>query len=66
METALSRKLIFFFYLAVFLFGIIFYISWSASYDTWTDIGVYSVTVIAVGFGLLGMLLHSPKRDETS
>jgi hypothetical protein len=64
MDAVMSRKLTFFFYLAVLLFGIIFYVLWSSTYDTWTDIGVYSVTVICVGFGLLGALLYMPKKAE--
>ena len=63
-EAVLARKMTFFFYLAVFLFGILFYVIWSAKYGTWADIGVYSVTVISAGFGLLGMLLYYPKKTE--
>ena len=64
MDAALTRKLSFFFYLAVLLFGVIFYVLWSSTYDAWTDIGVYSVTVICVGFGLLGSLLYLPKKTD--
>ena len=66
MEAAVARKLTFLFYLAVFLFGMLFYVIWSAKYGTWTDIGVYTVTVISAGFGLLGMLLYYPKKSEAA
>lgn len=39
--------------------GIAFYISWSFMYGTWFDVGVYTVTAVMVGFGLIGFLLYS-------
>lgn len=54
-----SRNLLSMFYAFLVALGIAFYISWSALYGTWTDIGVYSVTVVLVGFGLIGYFLYS-------
>ena len=37
--------------------GISFYFWWAVTYNIWIDIGVYSVTVVLVSFGILGILL---------
>ena len=44
--------------------GIIFYIGWSLYYDAWTDIGVYSLTILFVAFGVLGLLLSIHQEGE--
>ena len=51
------------FSLVLLLSGLAFYLSWGALYGAWTDIGVYSVTAVLVGFGLIGYLLYSPEAD---
>ncbi len=37
--------------------GALFYISWGVMYSTWTDIGVYSVTIVLLGIGFSGFFL---------
>jgi len=39
--------------------GVAFYFGWSLLHGTWTDLGVYSVTIVLVGFGIFGYLLYS-------
>ncbi len=39
--------------------GLAFYISWSFLHGTWTDIGVYSVSVVLIAFGIVGYMLYS-------
>ncbi|MFO8110799.1 MAG: hypothetical protein R6U17_09835 [Thermoplasmata archaeon] len=39
--------------------GVAFYFSWSFAHGTWFDVGVYAVTVVLVGFGLIGFMLYS-------
>jgi len=39
--------------------GLAFYVSWSFLYGTWTDIGVYAVSVVLIAFGIVGYLLYS-------
>ena len=59
-----NGKLIF--SLLVLAAGIIFYIGWNIEYGAWTDIGVYSITIILVISGILGILLslmESEKKD---
>ncbi len=36
--------------------GVAFYLSWSIMYDAWTDIGLYSFTIVLIVFGILGIL----------
>ncbi|EMR74411.1 hypothetical protein MBGDN05_00199 [Thermoplasmatales archaeon SCGC AB-539-N05] len=43
--------------LLVLITGILFYFWWAVTYNIWIDIGVYSVTVVLVSFGILGILL---------
>jgi len=62
-QSVHMRKLAFAFYTLLFLLGVLFYFSWGIYFGTWNpltkeNIGVYSVTIILVGFGLAGMLLY--------
>ena len=45
------------------LIGFSFYFGWSAIYWTWIDVGVYSVSIILIGFGL--SLAHLVSLEET-
>ncbi len=53
-----------FFYYLILIAGVLFYLGWGLLYhsrtdgEVWTDIGVYSVTVLLVGFGLIGTWLY--------
>lgn len=51
--------------LILIILGIIFYISWVGTEPSaWNDIGVYSVTVILLGFGIAGYLLFGYKEKH--
>ncbi len=52
------------FYMILLAFGIGFYFIWSAMFDAWTDIAVYTVAVICVGFGLVGTFLYTILTKE--
>ncbi len=39
--------------------GVAFYIGWSIIHHTWTDLGVYSVSIVLIAFGIVGFLLYS-------
>jgi len=61
--AAFPRRVAFGFYTFLLLVGIAFYVIWGAIYSSWNmfrpeNTGVYAVTVITVGFGVLGMLLY--------
>ncbi|HEC76631.1 MAG TPA: hypothetical protein ENI33_05190 [Thermoplasmatales archaeon] len=36
--------------------GILFYIIWGITYNVWADVGIYSVSIVLIGFGVLGLL----------
>jgi len=62
-EVAFPRKVAFWFYALAFLAGILFYVIWGVTYGSWNLfqqdwVGAYAVTVVLVGFGLVGMLLY--------
>ncbi len=47
------------FYTILFMFGLGLYFGWGILFGVWTDVGVYAVCVLLIGFGLVGMLLYS-------
>jgi len=62
-EVAFPRAIAFWFYFLTFLAGIVFYVVWGLAYGSWNLlspewVGAYAVTVILLGFGLVGMLLY--------
>ncbi|MEF8873265.1 MAG: hypothetical protein V5A88_01195 [Candidatus Thermoplasmatota archaeon] len=58
-SSVFSRDLLSMLYALLASLGIAFYVSWSYLYGTWTDIGVYAVTIVMVGFGIIGYMLYS-------
>lgn len=51
----------------LFIFaGMLYYIYWGMAFGVWADIGIYSVTIIFVIGGFLGLLLsvmEEPQKD---
>lgn len=43
--------------LALLLLGVAFWAYMGATYDNWGDVGVYSVGITLIGFGLIGTLV---------
>lgn len=65
-ESAFPRKVAVVFYTFLLILGIFFYIGWGIVYNTWDitrpeNIGVYALTVVLVGFGIVGLLLYSKR-----
>ena len=61
--STFPRRVAFGFYTLLLLGGIAFYLIWGAIYGSWNfflpqNSGVYAVTVVMVGFGVVGMLLY--------
>jgi hypothetical protein len=52
------------FYMLLLVFAIAFYVIWSAMYGTWTDLAIYTVTIILGGLGLVGTLLYTIRERE--
>ncbi|HEX9341171.1 MAG TPA: hypothetical protein VF992_08400 [Thermoplasmata archaeon] len=62
-EIPFPRSVAFWFYALTLLAGILFYVLWGLSYGSWNLlrpewVGAYAVTVVLVGFGIVGMLLY--------
>jgi hypothetical protein len=47
------------------LAGIIFYIYWGIRFGVWTDIGIYSITIVFVLGGIFGILLTLYEQFES-
>jgi hypothetical protein len=45
-------------YLVLMVTGILVYLVWGAIYNAFFDMGLYSVVVLMVGFGLCGYILY--------
>ncbi|MBS3781095.1 MAG: hypothetical protein KGY66_01465 [Candidatus Thermoplasmatota archaeon] len=58
-QTESGRNILSLFYALLAGSGLAFYFSWSFLYGTWTDIGVYAVSVVLIAFGIVGYLLYS-------
>ncbi len=61
--SAIPRNVAFWFYALLLGVGLGFYAIWGAFYDSWNlfeprNAGAYAVTVVLVGFGIVGMLLY--------
>ena len=52
------------FYMVLLAFGIGFYIIWSAMFGAWTDLAVYTISVICIGLGFTGVLLYTLRERE--
>jgi len=62
-RTEFQRKVVFYFFAALFISGLIVYWVWGVLYETWYpfdrgNIGIYTVYVPLIAFGVVGMLLY--------
>jgi len=62
-----QRKLWFYFSIIILIAGIGFYWVWGIMFGTWNlfvteHIGAYAITVLLIGFGLVGALLTRKKE----
>ena len=46
------------------LAGIIHYLYWGIRYSVWDDIGIYSLTIVLVIPGIIGILVTLMEREE--
>jgi hypothetical protein len=53
------------FSILVLLAGLLIYIYWGTRYGVWYDIGIYSLTIIFVIPGIIGILLSLMEKKET-
>jgi len=65
-EVEIPKKYMLSFYSILLAMGLIIYISWGLMYGSWNiftreHLGIYALTVILCGFGIVGILLYSIK-----
>jgi len=63
-EYATRRKIISLLYGILAALGISLYVGWSLMYGTWFDVGLYSVSALMIGFGIIGFFLYSIKEEK--
>jgi hypothetical protein len=54
------------FYMVVLVAGVAFYIIWSSLFNAWTDLAVYTISTIMIGFGIVGTLLYSSLSKQAA
>ncbi len=64
-----QRRLTFSLFAALFIAGLIVYWAWGIMYDTWYpfdggNIGIYTIYVPLIAFGIIGMLLYRKKSGR--
>jgi len=47
------------------LAGLLFYIYWGTRYGVWYDIGIYSIVIVLVIAGIIGIFLTLMEKEET-
>ena len=63
-EEHVPKKYLLGFYTLLLALGVIIYLAWGLMYGSWniverTNLGIYAVTVMLVGFGAIGIMLYS-------
>lgn len=73
-EVPIPKSIAKYFYLLLFIVGGLFYIYWRFKYyslsltdmNSWYDPGLYTITVVLMGFGLIGTILYSTKSKNAN
>ena len=53
------------FSILVLLAGLLIYIYWGTRYGVWYDIGIYSLAIVFIIPGIIGILLSLMEKEET-
>lgn len=61
-----GNKVLGFLSFVMLLGAVIFYLSWSIVYGDWNDIGLYSISIILILFGILGIWLSRLRAKDIS
>ena len=51
------------FYYSLLPLALLFWIGWGLKFGVWWDIGIYSVLVVLLGFGLIGGFVVYGKKN---
>ncbi len=69
----MPKRYLLFFYAILLTLGVALYIAWGLMYGAWniferTNLGIYALTVLLVGFGITGIVLYSigDKEEDIS
>jgi len=49
----------------IYFGGVLHWIYWGSRYGVWYDIGIYSITIVLVLAGILGLTLSLMETEET-
>ena len=68
-QVEIPKKYMLSFYSALLALGLIIYVSWGLMYGSWNffareNLGMYAVTMMLCGFGMVGILLYSIKGQK--
>jgi hypothetical protein len=50
--------------LLMLIAGIVHFIYWGLRYDVWADIGIYSITVVLIIPGIIGLIISLMEKTE--
>lgn len=53
------RRMLMTFYVILLIVGLSLYWAWAYLYNAWTDIGLFSIVILLIGFGVIGTALYS-------
>jgi hypothetical protein len=65
----IPKKYLIGFYAMLLAVGLIIYLTWGIMYGSWNifereNLGIYAITVIMVGFGIVGILLYTMNQKK--
>jgi len=65
----IPKKFLLILYSILLTLGILIYVSWGIMYGSWnildrSNLGIYALTILLVGFGLVGIVLYSMRDDD--
>lgn len=63
-ELSTQRKLVRGFFVLLLAVGIMIFLVWGWIFGIWWDIGLYTVLLMMIGFGLIGTILYSMPESE--
>lgn len=68
-DEHIPKKYLLFMYSILLTLGILIYTAWGIMYNSWnifdrSNLGIYALTILLVGFGIVGIVLYSMGDDE--
>ena len=61
---SLERNIVRGFCLLLIMTGLILFLVWGAVFGIWWDVGLYTVLLMFLGFGIIGFILYSMPESE--